>query len=504
MCDSLKFIRNRRLDYNPLVHAYGFTCSCGKCESCVNEKKEDYANRASFEAQKYIQKGGAAVFLLFTYSPEAVPMLTYNNESTMCFNLAHIYELNRILKDRYTKQGKSISYIIGPEYGVDPSYTQRPHYHAEYMLDEGIDPNEFTEFCRKIWQGEPYWYKMQGNKRVPMSWKYGHLGLMLPKIGECRVYKKHIVKDLGAAAVYAAKYAVKQVGFYNKPVIVAALKNKDFKSCNIRCFPRVITSQHFGFSMLDDPSCDLVKGTVFNKFRNRTIRIPSYVLSSALYKRYFLGRIKHEETIAYNKQKFKAIMSHMNERGYYPTAEEQHEIFKSCEMGAVWSDVKQYDRVLTARGFQVKCAQMVQRVEDLKEDFIHHFHWPEGKANRFAVWHLIYSPLPLTSLLDLEDAITAIHQLFDRDNWLTIYKDAYLLKGVLDFEQYADVFQHYSYNDFMFEAMPDMYDEYYSVVLPYVYKQQADRISAQQARVRKINNGEKLKNMLKSAFHLLG
>lgn len=433
MCENIKYVKNRRLDYKPYLHATWIPCACGKCDSCVRQRRESYANRSSFEMLRYVghdqKRGGHAIFLLFTYNDRHLPYMIYKGNTVKCFNLGHIYDLIKILKDKYVHHGNGqFSYLIGPEYGTDPAHTQRAHYHALFMLSKEIDPYDFADFAEKVWTGRVYSRRTKG-------WKHGNLGFMFP-FRRDRLQGQHLCRDNGACASYASKYATKQVGFYNNPIVAEASQDKAFKTAHTRCFPRVITSQKYGFLMLEQPSTDLVKGEVFNPLRGRVTPIPSYLMFCALHKRVYLGRRKEEETVRVNEELLRDMVCRIAIEDGYVGADDLVELIDLfVERDDVTTDIKIYDTPLTYEGVLIKVKQMDYRIDDLAKRACASLYLPYNVARRYAIQVLLYDSLPLGNVSLVEGIATDWMDMYNDKVWKYIYRHQ-LYKGRV--EDYID------------------------------------------------------------------
>lgn len=376
-------IPNKRTDYDPLRSPSSISVQ-GFGPLTIKQRKSDYAVRASFEMQRYTNvqpplKAGCGVFLLFSYNDEHLPHFPLSD--TPCFERDHISRLIKALKDKYTKHmGFPFSYLIGCEYGIDKNFTRRPHYHAFFMLDGRIDAREFVEFCRTIWTGCSY-----GKLNKP--WKYGNLGFLFPSPKDCDIadkcrvshtlYKRdYIARDNGACSVYAAKYAVKSYGFYRdasvKSFCDTAVKRRFYKNC----LPYLFTNHRFGFNMLDDSTCDLEKGKVFDKQRNKWFNIPAYVLYSHLTYRVF--------------------------KGYYNPVDEHDELLCNSDGKAI--ERRRYFRRYHLRGMQIKCKRFQLSIGNLSSKIDASLHLGYSLSIKMAISYKLYQSLPLTSLDVLDDA----------------------------------------------------------------------------------------------------
>lgn len=282
MCLNPIVISNNRRDYYRALHPSELEVPCNECEECVRQRRSDIALRSAFECKRFDVGGkGSAVMVLLTYSNDSVPYLPMTDQ--MCFNRQHIKLLNDMLRAYFfsTIDNPTFSYLIGAEYGIDERYTQRPHYHGLYFLSSDIDPHDFMCVIRQIWSGRLSSI-YQASHRHTYRWIYGNLGFVLPFDDD--VEHDYIVKSADSACLYCAKYAVKQVGFYNKPAIQYFLNN-DCKHQILNYLPKVWLSRGFGKTMIKDSTFDIVSNVVINPYSKATLSIPRAINDMVLYHR---------------------------------------------------------------------------------------------------------------------------------------------------------------------------------------------------------------------------
>lgn len=292
MCLNPRIIKNKRRDYYRALHVSELAVPCGCCEECVRQRRQDYSTRAIFESKRF--ENGTAIMVLLTYNDAHVPHMRYDGLEQMCFNHAHIKTLNDFLRCVYgsTLKKPRFSYLIGAEYGVDEAKTLRPHYHCLFWLDSTINPHDFMSTIRRVWCGE---LRDVISGKNTAHWTFGNLGLVLP-FEDDREHP-YIVESPQHAALYCAKYAVKQIGFFNKPCYNAI--KRDYTDYNKRvplkykhCFPKVWTSRGFGMGIITDKNTDFAKGVSLDPFSLVEISIPRACLDKAKYVRVFRGRVR--------------------------------------------------------------------------------------------------------------------------------------------------------------------------------------------------------------------
>lgn len=310
MCTNPLYIKNNKRHYRPLLNKMGLEVPCGTCEECVRQRRTSYAVRATFESLKFCGTndsplGGTCLMVLLTYNDNSVPRVSVDKyKDEMCFNRNHVSTLLRFLSDEYhnSKDHRTFSCLIGAEYAVDERYTQRPHYHALFWVDKNISPHNFMQSIRRIWQGMVTKSVSPLGKHRVTTWDFGNLGFVLPFENDSK--HSYIVKDLKAASVYCAKYAVKQVGFYNKPFMKYIIANK-LKSKYLHIMPKVWTMHGFGDALLTSPTYDRVKQKVQDPYTFNEICVPTSLRDKDEYLRVWRGRYSYEYNefgeLLYNK-----------------------------------------------------------------------------------------------------------------------------------------------------------------------------------------------------------
>lgn len=391
---------NNRRDLDKALHPLSTVYNDNKTPTFSFQKREDFANRAAFELQRY--KDAKVVFLLFTYNPEHLPH--FPNTLIPAFFRPHISTLIKALKDKYPLN--SFSYLVGAEYGVDEHHNKLPHYHACFILDSSIHPRSFVEFCRTIWTGEAY-----GQHSKP--WRYGNLGFLFPARWDCdfsdslppseRAKAKHdyLAHDNGACISYCSKYAVKSYGFY-RDKDVKALTDTPLKRRELKQFlPYVFVNQQFGFNMLTDKTVDLVKGVVFNQSRNAWVNIPYCVLRRALYIHKFVG---YKQARGIDGEP----LYRSNGQPYF---------------------VRDYQDVLSLFGMQIKFKRLLLSLDYQALKVSAFFHWSYNDAYKIVTAYKVFRFLRFTALSILERDDVNADILCSNDVLMRIYTQCYLLRG---------------------------------------------------------------------------
>lgn len=92
---------------------------CGKCEACQSNYRQQWTMRLIYE----YKSAKTAAFCTLTYAPEH---LYFNDYGVPSVNKR---DVQLFMKRLRKKLGVGIRYFLMSEYGDDPRFTQRPHYH---------------------------------------------------------------------------------------------------------------------------------------------------------------------------------------------------------------------------------------------------------------------------------------------------------------------------------------------------------------------------------------
>ncbi len=279
MCINPITVRNKRMDFDPRYHRHFIQVPCGKCVQCCQLEQNGMATRLSFECKRTMDINGHILFLTFTYNSEMVPYLLYKGQKQMCFNRLDMLYLIRALRRKYAKKGLSFKYAIFAEYGHD---TKRPHYHGLFFIPKEIGHYEFCEAARKFWtDGE-----------------LGNFGYMFPEPWKCKYEDKHLVRSNAGCAVYASKYACKDLSFYELPIIQEI---KDLGLMHYRdCMPRRFVSHGLGDNALSLINPDTK--TLVNPLNGKSATIPLYYINKLVYNMVQDGRVNSNGIKMYSRQ----------------------------------------------------------------------------------------------------------------------------------------------------------------------------------------------------------
>lgn len=277
--------------FSPNAKSYGrfVKVPCGHCEECARTYRNDMYLRTLSEYDNYVNNGGKVAFLTFTYRENptkanlpTIPKYYYDDSDSdawfYCVDKNHFKNYNKVVRKTLERLGlPGYRYLWCTEYGTDERFTQRIHYHALFFLPKvlvdsfGNSESAILEFFSKYW-------------------KYGRVSAS--KLG--LFAKSH------HCAEYVAKYAYKQVGFYENPRLKRYFAYKashgvDYKTAltEIRSvLPYRTQSKFFGADMvsyynnLDDISLfeslnNGIDKVVYGK--TVTLSVPMYIKRKLLY-----------------------------------------------------------------------------------------------------------------------------------------------------------------------------------------------------------------------------
>lgn len=154
MCDSPILVPNKKRWLNVAAHdPLYYRVPCGKCESCVKLKRSEWLFRITKEFEACVRSGGHVIFDTLTYNNDSVHYLHEYFQPAKymaddCF--VHCYEDVQLFLKRMRKK-LSFRYIVVGEFGDDPRYSQRPHWHCLFFLPASVDCLEFSQLVSSEW-----------------------------------------------------------------------------------------------------------------------------------------------------------------------------------------------------------------------------------------------------------------------------------------------------------------------------------------------------------------
>lgn len=110
---------------------------CGKCAACQMNARQQWVQRLVYE----FKAAKTAAFVTLTYDDEH---LYINENGVPSVNKRDVQLFMKRLRKEF---GSGLRFFLMSEYGDDPRYTQRPHYH---MLLFNYPPMDFLRLAVKI------------------------------------------------------------------------------------------------------------------------------------------------------------------------------------------------------------------------------------------------------------------------------------------------------------------------------------------------------------------
>lgn len=216
-----KYVERNYYLYDPETgdsHPLYFGCPCGKCADCLTSKYGELSARLQFEVLSYPPEC-RVIFFTLTYSDDFLPADGVSREHVTDFiNRMHLYSKRLGLPQGFR------TFVVS-EYGSDPRFTHRPHYHG---LVFGLDLSTyghvklFNKLIRKSWRG-----------RGRLDWQFAR-----SSHGVSKYCTKYVIKGLNKDFVPSGKnpnfisYPIKSGGLgvnaLKNPVILdKILKSED-------------------------------------------------------------------------------------------------------------------------------------------------------------------------------------------------------------------------------------------------------------------------------------
>lgn len=148
---------------------------CGHCSECIISYRNEWRNRAFYEASKCIIDGNYMLFDTLTYSNGNLPhindFLPYNipeKYNFPCFCYDHIRGFFKLLNIHLNRLGyESVRYFVGCEYGDDIRFTRRPHYHILLFVKNSVPVKLLSKEISNCWiYGRTDGIKFRGSSYV--------------------------------------------------------------------------------------------------------------------------------------------------------------------------------------------------------------------------------------------------------------------------------------------------------------------------------------------------
>ena len=260
---------------------YGYV-PCGKCVDCRRKEANAWKFRLNSEFSQLKKRGWNVAFCTLTYSNDKLPHLPKEvfadeniNTSIPCFSRTDVRkwidDIRQYCKYHYGfKNSNNIRYFIASEFG---SITHRPHYHAILAWPNSVSYEDMHKLVKSKWSN----------------------GILFPRRPEGGVEHGKVIKsfevvgDESRALGYVAKYACKDLDFYN---VVDAYKIKTKSRLWRNVQPFHMQSKSLGFEVVKNMTNEekrniLINGMSFNG-NGEVYQIPVYIKNKIFYDNYYV------------------------------------------------------------------------------------------------------------------------------------------------------------------------------------------------------------------------
>lgn len=306
MCLNPLTIKNKKLQFNPLVDRVFNIVPCGKCIQCKDKYLNDITVRCIAEYLKNIRH--TTLYVTLTYDELHCPRL----DGKRCFSVSNVQKFFKRFRKRLSDNNINVGfrYFLVSEYGT--KNTKRPHHHALLFFDTNLLHDDFNVLD-------------DVKSFIVDCWQYGEQ-VSFGKYGG-------VVNSLDAIN-YVCKYITKNVDFvdvnnlgskYNYMHII----HKE----DLTFVPFHLESLHFGECLLNWISkSDFVRGMVRLPVPNKKTSdpytdysIPLYIIRKKLYETYK----NINQTISYRLTDFGVLVKKEKFLQEYKEFKEKFIVFKT-------------------------------------------------------------------------------------------------------------------------------------------------------------------------------
>lgn len=179
---------------------------CGFCSECIQEKRNEFAVRAYYEAKRCISQGGFVLFDTLTYRDESLKFFSDQYPAALgrpwnfpAFSREDISQFFKQLSTVLERLGYNVRgnlvHLLTSEYGSRPDRTHRPHYHVLFFVNFDINPEILSYIIGEVWphgRTDGAWYK--GPEYVRYNRVFHSLDKDLLKVSN--YVSKYVSKDL--------------------------------------------------------------------------------------------------------------------------------------------------------------------------------------------------------------------------------------------------------------------------------------------------------------------
>lgn len=242
MCQYPVHITPKPLHYRAALSSCGIDVPCGKCECCRDSRKVSWEDRLCLEVSDWYKNGGIGLMLTFTYNDTFIPRYSDGINTVVCFSPSDIKQFLNRLKTRCSREFGTgfYKYFICSEFGKT---TQRPHYHAIFLIKDPAVYVQFVEICRECWS-LTFYTDRHGHKKL-----VHRLGFMFPKrkngmyLDDKGRNRDPRFRSQLAGAKYVCKYICKDLAYMDNDEVKFFLNDPLFKEFQ----PKSYKSNNLGF-----------------------------------------------------------------------------------------------------------------------------------------------------------------------------------------------------------------------------------------------------------------
>jgi hypothetical protein len=245
---------------------------CGECLECRSLSQNSWVTRLGFDLSDLYANGGKAIFLTFTYNDDCLPWTNFgfvDEDRVPCFSHDDVLRfLNKLKVYVNRKYGKGqYKYFWCSEYG---KYTRRPHYHALFMLKDGVDSTWFAETCRSLWDYGFMFPRYKNGRYVDNNGCTSSVELR-NRQSACKYVSKYITKDLDYCKLDVIK----------KYLDVRKNLKDDVRRYYNKCLPKHFQSKGIGSSAFKhgcspDLLLSFVRNGIYNPTTCKMDQLPRY------------------------------------------------------------------------------------------------------------------------------------------------------------------------------------------------------------------------------------
>lgn len=183
--DIYEYYRNSYLNHSSARYPLFVLCPCGRCLECREAFRKEVQSRAVIEASHC----GTVIFYTLTYSDTYLPRCGLFKP-----HIVNAFKRFRTYIDRYLNFDVTFTNLYVGEYGTDPRFTMRAHYHGLLFIKESLTIPQIFELESLLKGTHPIYT----TRNLIGVWPYG------------RRFDFQIARNVVALTKYVTKYITKQ------------------------------------------------------------------------------------------------------------------------------------------------------------------------------------------------------------------------------------------------------------------------------------------------------